>query len=444
MKLHLGENIREFRKRLGITQEQLADRLGVSFQSISRWENNTTYPDMEKLPELAQLFDTTVDILLGYGEKEEKKPIAQVQTELLEAFGRDDWEECVRILRMIRYDYVEEMNEEGSSFLRAATMGEGYKNPAVMEELRLLTDMYFQRGTNGQTRAEMVQFMAEIEDDEHIENLIKKYTSGYVNLQKKQILQDRYHSKNEYDKYHECFYPMRFEHLQKFLFPPCALYEASDPENWCRVTETKLKVLNCLSGITPTETHPISGDGEVDIFVCRRLEIAEDYVTQLCGCGRYEQALLALEDMAELLEKFIAMPNGTIVPNSCLMLSGLVCEKNAGWVVAGGRVGSVSLDSVTAKRIYSPLNCWYTYDRLSTTKAVSWFTKADFHNERTDTKWLDPMREHPRFLEAVRRMDECSKINRQDGDYTYIERSLADSFNKGRQATGKEVKPRSH
>ena len=42
MKLNIGENIRSHRKQADMTQEQLADKLGVSFQSVSRWENSST------------------------------------------------------------------------------------------------------------------------------------------------------------------------------------------------------------------------------------------------------------------------------------------------------------------------------------------------------------------------------------------------------------------
>lgn len=444
MKLHLGENIRENRRRMGLTQEQLADRLGVSFQSVSRWENGTTYPDMELLPEIARLFDTTVDILLGYGEKEEKKPLEDVQNEFLEACGREDWDECVRVLRRIRHEYIDEMRE--ARFLHdanALTMGEGGINPAVMDEIRLLVDAYFQRGTNGQTRADMVRFMSDIEDDDKIGDFLGKYATGFVDLQTRTLLEHRYHLKQNWDKYHEYFYPMKFKQLQDFFFPPCALCEASDPEHWCRVSETKLDVLHSLCRTEPDEKHPISGNGEVDIFVCIRLSIAEDYVTQLCGCGEYERAFLVMEDMAGLLEKLIGMPNGTIVPNPCPMLFGLVLEKRAGWNAAEERIGYISLDPVRENGKFDPL-AWFTCDSLFTTRAVFWFTKGDFRNERMDTKWLDPVREHPRYKEAVRRMDECTIGGKQENDYGYSETHVSEAYNKGRKAIGKKVMERSH
>ena len=47
MKLNIGETIKKLRKERDITQEEFAEVLGVSCQSVSRWENNSCYPDIE-------------------------------------------------------------------------------------------------------------------------------------------------------------------------------------------------------------------------------------------------------------------------------------------------------------------------------------------------------------------------------------------------------------
>ena len=62
-----GEVICKRRKELGLTQNQLAKSLNISFQAVSKWENNSAYPDIEMLPKLAAALNTTVDALLGYG-----------------------------------------------------------------------------------------------------------------------------------------------------------------------------------------------------------------------------------------------------------------------------------------------------------------------------------------------------------------------------------------
>lgn len=65
MEQTLGKRIMQHRKRLGLTQDQLAESLGVTAQAVSKWENDQSCPDINMLPKLAQLFGTTVDSLLG-------------------------------------------------------------------------------------------------------------------------------------------------------------------------------------------------------------------------------------------------------------------------------------------------------------------------------------------------------------------------------------------
>ncbi len=59
--MSLGENLQYLRKRDNITQEQLAEQLEVSRQSVSKWESDTTYPEMEKLFQLCQIFHCSID-----------------------------------------------------------------------------------------------------------------------------------------------------------------------------------------------------------------------------------------------------------------------------------------------------------------------------------------------------------------------------------------------
>ena len=57
----LGEKIRELRKQRGITQEKLAERLGVTFQAVSKWENGATMPDVLLIPAIASFFGVSTD-----------------------------------------------------------------------------------------------------------------------------------------------------------------------------------------------------------------------------------------------------------------------------------------------------------------------------------------------------------------------------------------------
>ena len=70
----LGEKLAKARKEKNITQEQLADYLGISRQSISKWESDVAYPETDKLIRMSELFDCSLDYLLKENiiEKTEK------------------------------------------------------------------------------------------------------------------------------------------------------------------------------------------------------------------------------------------------------------------------------------------------------------------------------------------------------------------------------------
>lgn len=57
--------ISDRRRQIGLTQQQIAEKLGVSFQAVSKWENGATYPNVELLLELSKILDVTVDEILN-------------------------------------------------------------------------------------------------------------------------------------------------------------------------------------------------------------------------------------------------------------------------------------------------------------------------------------------------------------------------------------------
>lgn len=66
MTISLSENIRAFRKERKMTQEQLAEALGVTVGAVSKWESGASVPDITLIIAMADFFETSVDVLLGY------------------------------------------------------------------------------------------------------------------------------------------------------------------------------------------------------------------------------------------------------------------------------------------------------------------------------------------------------------------------------------------
>ena len=78
----LGERIAELRREHSMTQENLAEIIGVSAQAISKWENGATMPDILLLPVLADTFSVSIDALFGLQHKTYEKPIPLEETPL--------------------------------------------------------------------------------------------------------------------------------------------------------------------------------------------------------------------------------------------------------------------------------------------------------------------------------------------------------------------------
>lgn len=96
MKETMGQIIRRLRKEKNMTQDELAEQLGVTFQAISKWENDTGMPDISQVIPLATIFNVSTDVLFGiYGRndaEEVKKIIEQAQSKITYPVTR----ECIK------------------------------------------------------------------------------------------------------------------------------------------------------------------------------------------------------------------------------------------------------------------------------------------------------------------------------------------------------------
>lgn len=70
--MNLGDNLKRIRKEHNLSQEELTEKLGVSRQSVSKWESKQAYPEMDKVLQLCKMFDLNIDELLNQDIKEVK------------------------------------------------------------------------------------------------------------------------------------------------------------------------------------------------------------------------------------------------------------------------------------------------------------------------------------------------------------------------------------
>ncbi|MDD3203667.1 MAG: helix-turn-helix domain-containing protein, partial [Pygmaiobacter massiliensis] len=93
----LNAVVREKRKELGLTQEQVADYLGVTAPAVHKWEKGATYPDVALLPALARLLKIDLNTLLCFHEELSQKEIGLFLNRVTEVFHREGFETALAL-----------------------------------------------------------------------------------------------------------------------------------------------------------------------------------------------------------------------------------------------------------------------------------------------------------------------------------------------------------
>ena len=91
--MKISQIVKEKRKHLGLTQENIAEYLGVSTPAVSKWENGTTYPDITLLPGLARLLKTDLNTLMSFNEEMSEVEINNVVTKVQSIIQENGFEQ---------------------------------------------------------------------------------------------------------------------------------------------------------------------------------------------------------------------------------------------------------------------------------------------------------------------------------------------------------------
>ncbi len=443
MKLNLGENIRKYRKRIDWTQEQLADRLGVSYQSVSRWESGNGYPDMEHLPTMARLFSVTMDDLIGYGDENEKLPRREMEKRFRKVLMSEDIDEIVSLMRLLRYEYIDEFGQiyfplGGLSNQRRTELSE---SPKFMEELRLLVGEYLKHNRSRNAKDDLLyNIMIDFEDEEHFEKLVEEHGQAiYCDYSINGMVMRRAERTDDNETYKFTRAIRKMIHLYEYfkkrwwisykswdnawdgVIPPEVEDDLPDvpeldPFLCAEQSRRQLAMLHDFNGVTPDEAHPVSGNGELDLWVAVRVEIGFFYAAQLSACGEHDLALTVLEDCTDLIEQARDFPGGIenfkvgrkecpTVTCRAPELAGIVAKRCPVRIADTDLPPEVSI-SYCPERNFKHIK--RPFEHISLGGIQNWhyscLTEHQIPREGFRSSWFDPIREHPRYLAVVERI----------------------------------------
>lgn len=173
--MELGKKIKQLRLNKGITQEILANALGVSYQAVSRWENETTMPDISLLPQISVYFGVSIDELFEFTEDSQYKRIEnmlvekefltdaefQSATDFLEKQLAEDNEnvKAIKLLAWLNFHRAKSSNQRAVEYAkRALKLGDKSKSMN-----NILRDAYGSPHTdwNYRNRHELIAFYYE-------------------------------------------------------------------------------------------------------------------------------------------------------------------------------------------------------------------------------------------------------------------------------------------
>jgi len=173
MVLRLGENLRNHRKNKGITQEELAYTLGVSFQSVSKWERGESYPDITILPALAGYFGVSIENLMGVNRMKTDKEWYEFGAMISNHWHEEKFAEALEILREATKQYPEHYGIKGC-IAYALSLVPGAGQTELAEAIELCEDVLENHRNAKQTheiRALLCILYAESGEREHAINL---------------------------------------------------------------------------------------------------------------------------------------------------------------------------------------------------------------------------------------------------------------------------------
>lgn len=387
MKLKISENIRKHRKEAGLTQEQLAERFGVSFQAVSRWENGTTYPDIELIPSIAEFFGIAIDELMGATKEDRKQASEDYYLRLNRTI---DPEERISLLHEIHREYP----NDATIIWNLLNVSEN------LEEKRRLTDLLFEI-CDDDTRVYIPQaigLLINAEQEDRVEALLQKHTVE-LSLCREMRLEERYRYRGEWEKYEIIKQNNLRKALLDLVFPRLVKEypQKIDAENSLFASQMRIAIIDLLTG--KTGMNLVSGDGIPDLWYPVRLQAGFRLSAQLAALGETEKALDVLEDITSLYEKFWSLPDQTVLFYRTPILDKIearLCKCRLPSPIASpdynnkrkfnARTLSNMTDGIDLHHIF-----WSVWDYSPLVLRSGW-------------EWFDAIRLHPRYIACVARM----------------------------------------
>lgn len=382
MKLNFAENLRKLRRENGFTQEQLAEKVGVSFQTVSRWETGVVYPDIELLPALAELFETRVDELIGCTKNDKDKTLSK------------RWEEYRKLTEA----------EEQYAFLKAMKRDFPKEYGIPYEMLKI---MYYDKIHIDELCAVFEDFSALCRDKDDIDYAQEMYIALEEENAAMRYIKNSSISESDAAKYLHNRYRYRKERKKQDLQRQLGLVESiknicyrqirkCNPVSAENALAGNIKVFKLINMICDKEGEDlITGGDNLDLWCEERYYFGFGIAAARAATGDKEGAYEALEASVGIVEKLAALPEGSVLSYNSPTLDRIT-----------GKLRTIRTDADrSCKQI--ALDLYDGEEKLD--RSIYIFLQHQVHilAERKGWEWFDPIREEERYKALLHRMEKA-------------------------------------
>ena len=293
MRVKLSENIKMFRKERKMTQEQLAEAMGVSISAVYKWESNQSMPEINLILEMADLFNTSTDVLLGY---EWKNNNAASALDRITALMREkEYDEATTEAEKTLKNYPNNFDIVYQSALLYLELGEDSEhrelNNRAIELLNHACELIAQNKNEAVSeisiRTQMAKAHLLLHNTEAALRILKKYNvCGVNNAMIGMVLGDYLHDADEAEKYLGKAFATFADDINSIMVGYANVF--FQRKNYDAVIDCFLWLRTVLRGIQPQSELTW-----FDMYDCVILEtIAECY----CFKGEFENARSYLKE----------------------------------------------------------------------------------------------------------------------------------------------------
>ena len=303
----IGATIKQLRQEQDITQEQLADALGITSRAVSQWETDRTAPDISQLPALANFFDVTTDHLLGVDIARKEEDVDKILKKVVDFQEQGDHESSVDFLReqLKKYPNEPDLLTNLASALQTIYFHQGKADTEELkkeksDEIIALCERalkhYKPTDDNNFTKQVLIgQYVYYLHDKEKGEKLVMSLPNVYCT--KERFLADLYDGKEALARRQSALLWSMTQMMHRLF------WEISRDDSY--TYEQKIEILKADDALTELITG-----GKPNFFHCKLSVNAATEAELYLKIGDKEKALEMLWSSYDHAESYISRPIG--------------------------------------------------------------------------------------------------------------------------------------